>query len=140
MNRWEKILESRPVPLADHLLEEVAKLFAQELLQWPPPLEEIGDFKDVVMAGQRPSRVHFQEAFRLARWELRREVEAVDDYWRNRRYQERGLVDEDKRPLLFLSRWLVEQLLALGEATQGRVKRERMLVCLEKTERLLEAR
>ena len=65
----------------------------------------------------------FREALRLARWDLEREHAAYDDYVRNRRYLERGLTEADRPALLFVSRWVLEQLLALADATGGRVKR-----------------
>jgi hypothetical protein len=51
---------------------------------------------------------------------------------RNKRYLERGLAPTDRLPLLFLNRWLVEQMLGLGEATEGRIKRPLMVKILEK--------
>ena len=44
-----------------------------------------------------------------------------------------GLAASDKGMLLFLSRFMTEQLLALGEATNGRVSRSRMLDVLDRT-------
>jgi len=54
-----------------------------------------------------------------------------------RSYLERGLAPTDRLALLFLNRWMVEQLLGLGEATQGRVKRPMMRQVLDKVEERL---
>ena len=43
---------------------------------------------------------------------------------------------KDKGMVLFLSRFMAEQLLGLGEATDGRVTRAAMLDVLSRTERL----
>ena len=42
---------------------------------------------------------------------------------RNRRYLEVGIVDAERPVLLLVSRWVLEQLLSLSEATEGRVDR-----------------
>lgn len=139
-SRWDFLLETKPVPLMDHLLEEVAKLVARELSRWPQ-IGELdpsagGEFSALLDPGRPPPGAPvYREAFRLAHWELTREFAAYDEYMRNRRWLERGLSPDDRQPLLFLSRYLVEQMLALGESTDGRVDRRRMLECLERIER-----
>lgn len=139
-SRWDHLFEARPVPLIDHLLEEVAKLLAKDLQQWPPPVQEL----DLEVGAQfaslftepppRPADAVYAEALRLSRWELERELEAYDDYMRNKRYLTAGLAPTDRLALLFLNRWLVDQMLGLGEATEGRVNRRLMLKCLERLE------
>ncbi|PTL78387.1 hypothetical protein [Vitiosangium sp. GDMCC 1.1324] len=139
-SRWDYLFETKPVPLIDHLLEEVAKLLAKDLQQWPPPVQEL----DLEVGGQyatlftepppRPVRAVYDEALRLSRWELSRELDAYDDYMRNKRYLERGLAPTDRLALLFLNRWIVDQMLGLGEATEGRVNRRLMLQCLDRLE------
>src|SRR5512146_2380343 len=108
-SRWERLLDQKPVPLMDQLLEEVARLVAKDLAGWPPPLIELDQaaartFAPALEAGRpRPSGAAFAESFRLARFELSHEADAYDDYFRNRRYLERGLSEDDKPALLFLS-------------------------------------
>lgn len=140
-SRWDYLFERKPLPLMEHLLAEVARLLAQELSRWPLPVAELdlstgSQFAPLLAPdSRRPSPEVFEEAFRLARLELERELEAYQDYLHNRRFLERGLSPEDKPALLFISRWLLEQLLGLGEATEGRVNRARMLDCLERIRR-----
>ncbi len=142
-SRWDVLLDQKPIPLTEHLLNEVAKLLARDLRRWPPPIQELdlvaGRAFDAVFEpdSPRPPEEAYAEAFQLARWELTRELDAYDDYMRNRRWLERGLAPDDKPFLLFLSRWLVEQMLSLGEATEGRIKRAQMVSCLERLERRL---
>jgi hypothetical protein len=139
-SRWDHLFEARPVPMLDHLLEEVAKLLAKDLSKWPPPVQEIdldigGTFAPLFLEPTpKPAQAVYDEALRLSRWELAREFEAYDDYMRNKRYLERGLAPTDRLALLFLNRWLVEQMLGLGEATEGRVKRPMMSQILDKVE------
>jgi hypothetical protein len=144
-SRWDLLLEQRPIPLVEHLLEEVAKLLANDLRGWPPPIEELDPALGVRFAPllgpdvPRPEEALFEEAFRLARWELEREVEAVDEYMRNRRWELRGLAPDRKQALLFVSRWLVEQLLSLREYTHSKISRPMLIDCLERTARYLRA-
>ncbi|MFP2961797.1 hypothetical protein ACLEPN_29365 [Myxococcus sp. 1LA] len=144
-SRWDHLFDLKPVSLLEHLLEEVAKLLHKDLQQWPPPVQEVdldtgGHFAPLFTEPRpRPSRAVYAESFRLAQWELAHETDAYDDYMRNKRYLERGLAPDDRLPLLFLSRWLTEQMLALGEATEGRVKRKHMRDCLERLQSKLHA-
>jgi hypothetical protein len=139
-SRWDYLLETKPIPILDQLLEEVAKLLTKDLSQWPPPVEELhldtgGTFAPLFLEHPpRPSPAVYSEALRLSQWELAREFDAYDDYMRNKRYLERGLAPTDRLALLFLNRWLVEQMLGLGESTEGRVKRPQMRQLLDKVE------
>ena len=139
-SRWDYLLETKPIPIMDQLLEEVARLLTKDLSQWPPPVEEIdldtgGTFAPIFLEHPpRPSPAVYSEALRLSQWELAREFDAYDDYMRNKRYLERGLAPTDRLALLFLNRWLVEQMLGLGESTEGRVKRPMMRQILGKVE------
>ncbi|MBL8949593.1 MAG: hypothetical protein JNK82_02375 [Myxococcaceae bacterium] len=136
-SKWDAVLESKPVPLGEHLLTECSKLFASELAKWPPPVTEATGDAAALLAGEpaKPSWQLMREAFRLARWDLGREHDAYDDYMRNQRFLEAGVAPADKPMLLFVSRLIEEQLLGLGEATEGRVDRKAMLRVLDLTER-----
>lgn len=144
-SRWDHLFDLKPIPLVDHLLDEVARLLAKDLQAWPPPVQDLdaatlGEFAPLFTeATRRPDPAVYTEALRLARWDLAREFDAFDDYVRNKRYLERGLSPDDRVPLLFLTRWLTEQMLGLGEATQGRIKRPLMRTCLDRLEAQLGA-
>jgi hypothetical protein len=141
MNRWEWLLEQRPRPIMEQLLDEVAGLLAKDLEGWPPKMDLLdpatgGSFAPLFRPeAQRPNARVYVEAFKLARWELARDLDAYDDYMRNQRYLEMGLGAADRLALLFLSRWLLEQALSLGEATEGRVNRAQLSECLSRAER-----
>jgi hypothetical protein len=139
---WERILDQKPIPLIDHLVGEAAKLIAADYLRWP--LEVEGGAEAAQTFGpeaQRPAPALYREALRLARWDVAHETDAFDDYMRNRRYLGAGIPESERGRLLLLGRWVVEQLLALGEHTQGRVNRARKLACADgiarEVERLL---
>ena len=141
--RWELLLDRKPVPLIEHLLDEVAKLLAADLRRWPLPLTDVDPaaerkFAPLLAPGSvRPDDAIFGEAFRVARWEMERELEASAEYFRNRRWMERGLAEDARMPILFVSGWLVEQLLSLREHTQSRVSRALLVDCLERVKRLV---
>lgn len=141
--RWDLILEQKPIPVIEHLLEEASRLFANDLAVWPPEVTEFdpqtGAALEAMLAERptRPARAVYTEAFRLTRWDLARDFDATGDYWRNQRHLEAGLTASDKPMILFLSRFITEQLLALGEATEGRINRARMIDALGRIERHL---
>ena len=83
----------------------------------------------------RPSPAVLPAALRLVRWELARDHEAYDEYMRNRRYQETGIPDAERPALLLVSRWVLEQLLSLSEATGGRVDRRAPVGVVDRLER-----
>lgn len=138
-SKWDLVLGTRPVPLIEHLATEAARLFAKDLATWPPEVEAFDPATGAQLAAlleAHPTRPHpslYEEAFRLTRLDLSRDFEALDDYWRNRRWLSAGLAAKDKGLLQFLSRFMAEQLLALGEATDGRITRSRMLDVLDRT-------
>jgi hypothetical protein len=135
-SKWDLVLEQKPVAMEDHLLTECAALFAKELSQWPPGIEsESHALTAMLQLDQKaPSPLLMREAFRLARWDLDRDLNAYDDYMRNRRFLEQGLAMGDKPMLMFFSRFIEEQLLALAEHTNGRMGRPALLRVLDLTQ------
>jgi hypothetical protein len=143
MSKWDHVLDQKPRPLEDHLLDEMAKRLTKELAAFPPPIEglegpEAARFEVLFEEPRtRPSDDVYRLAFRLARWELVRDIEAVAHFMRNGHYKPVAERPRDYLAMLFISRWLLEQMLALREAVQAKVSRERLVECLEQTERLL---
>ena len=139
-DRWERILDRQPVSHHDHLLDEAAKLLLGDLRTWPLPIEEIDEQTGAGIAeffapdAPRPSAAVLAAALKLARWDLDRDHEAYDDFIRNRRYQESGITEGERPVLLFVSRWVLEQLLALSDATDGRVDRRALLRLVDRVE------
>ena len=146
-SRWDLILDQKPVPVVDYLLAEAARLFANDLKKWPPEVDAADDAHAVSLTElfeknpAAPSPVIWSHAFQLARWDLEHADDATQDYFRNQRWTEAGLSVQEKPMLLFLSRWILEQLLSFGEATNGRVSRPGLIEVLTQTQRnLLKAR
>jgi hypothetical protein len=142
-SRWDLLFEIKPVPILEHLVSEASKLLANDLRRWPLPVQELdletGKKFAALATGQapRPADGVFREAFRLARWDLGHELSAYDEYMRNERWAQAGLVPSDKPALLFVSRWLLDQMTSLREATEGRVQKHALLELLDRTERAL---
>lgn len=143
-SRWDRLLDLRTTTLVDALMTEAAKVMAEDLLtQWPPPVEGIdvdtgAEFAPLFAPdAPRPPAAAFSEAVRLARWDLQHEIDAYDDYMKHDRFVAHALDASHRTALLFLSRWMVEQLLSLGEATDGRVRRKDMVAALDRLAKLL---
>ena len=139
--KWDHLFDAKPIPVIDHVIVEVAKLFAEDLKQWPPAVEEFDESTGAsvrAMLAQNPPRPDSRvwvEAFRVARLDLAREFDAHAEYFRNQRFLATGLTEADRPMILFLSRYMTEQVLALSEATEGRINRRLMLNVLDNTER-----
>lgn len=144
-SKWTRVLESRPVPLMDQLKEEMARELARKLgAEFPPEISEFESDRDQAEWAllweppiTRPPDAIYRHAFLLADWELGREYEAIDDFMRNARWRDADHGERERKAMLFLSRWMEEQLLSLIEATDGRVKRAALREVLARTESLL---
>jgi hypothetical protein len=135
-SRWDAILDLKPVPIREHLLDELARLFAHDLEAWPFSIEEPSAQVAALLKANatRPEPHLFRQAFVLAQWELEHDLLAFDDYMRNQRWREQALADAQKPMLLFLSRFIVEQLDALAQATEGRINQKARLEVLARTQ------
>lgn len=139
---WHRWYEKKPVPLLEYLVDEAAHRIADALRQWPPRVEQTSDEALPVLRPlftslkSRPSFELFQEAFKLTQMELERHFEAYDEYMRNERWRQSGLAPQDKTTLLELNHWLLENLLTLQEATEGRLRRHQLVMILQKLQRL----
>lgn len=145
-SRWDHLFDLKPVPLVEHVLDEVSKLVAKDLSGWPLQVEEFHSAADAERfrpllepAAPRPDDKVFTIALRLARLELLREYEQIDAFMRNERWREFTPPGYGYDAMIFISRFLVEQMLALGEATQGRIKRPQLVECLLRAEHRLKA-
>lgn len=133
MGRWDYLYEIGPRPALDVLLDEASRAFADDLSQWPPPLEAVDPSWLPLVLGPRPHRLAWEEAFRLARWDLEHDYEAIDR-WQERGWKEAQLNPSEKDAAFFLSRYLTERLFDLGEAVQSRLRRKELLDLLGRIE------
>ena len=141
-SRWDHLFERKPVPLAEHVMDELARLIAAELERWPPEVSEWSSpaeeerFRPALEAA-RPDPRTFEAAFLLARLELTRELEQIDDFMRNEHWRAWVAPGTGFLAMLFLSRWLLEQVLAIAERTEGRLKRPQLAEVLTRCEKRL---
>ena len=76
--RWDLILEQKPRPVLEHVLDEISKLFAGDLNAWPPKIEAFDDVTGEALkllleeTPHRPDATVFQQAFHLTRLDLGR--------------------------------------------------------------------
>ncbi len=146
-SRWDHLYDLKPVPLTEHFLEEAAKLLAQDLAKWPLEVEAWATPADQARFGPlvasdsaRPDDAVWTAAFSLARLELEREFEQIDDYMRNERWRAVTPPGMGVEQLHFLTRFLTEQMLGIAEATEGRLKRPMLVDLLSRLERRLAER
>jgi len=144
MSRWDHLFALKPKPLTEVLLDEVAGLLSQELTDWPPTVLDWSSDADrrrfaplFEPEAKPPGPATVHEAFRLARWEMQRDLLAIDSYMTGTQWRSAGVADSEFLALLFLHTWLVEQMLSLSEATEGRIKRTQLDQCLERAEQRL---
>jgi hypothetical protein len=142
-SRWERLLDVRPISALEYLATYAAETLLDDIQSWPKPLESVSaesaaEFEGLLAStpAAPPPAVQL-EAVRLAAWDLDREFDAFDDYVRNERWSAHGVQNDQRAVLLFLTRWLVEQLFSLGDATHGRMQRPHMRRCLEEMSRRL---
>lgn len=142
LGRWDRFYEARSITPEDMLADEVVKTLVGDLEGWPPPVLAWSDERArerfapaLASDAPRPSVAVFVAAFQLARWELGREFEAIDEFYRNDRPAQVASDARERLCLLFLHRWLTDAMLEILEAS--RLKRARLVECLERIERAL---
>jgi hypothetical protein len=121
--------------LAEAITLEAARQLADEVLAWPPAVEwqDARVRAEFAGLGPAPELAAITMGFTLARWELERELEAIDHAMRNDRLGRLG--PEGALAARFLWRWLPEWLLELKERCTGRLTRGELVSCLDLAER-----
>lgn len=142
--RWDFLYELEPVPLTEHLVEELAKVLASELSRWPLAVDSFATPADAARFAPllapdapRPAAEVYEAAFFLAQLELERELERIDEFMRNERWRAFASPGAAYDAMILLSRYLTEQMLTVLEKTEGRVSRARLVDCLQRAERRL---
>ncbi len=143
MGRYDWLYELRPVTIKAKLLQALGDHLAQDLAGWPPPVEDWLSERDrqrfapLYEAPVRPSPGAVRYACHLVRLELRREYEAIDFEVRNDGWTEWF---EDRRELEkvhLLTRWLLDALLAVKEASGQNLTRGDLEAVVDDLERRL---
>lgn len=133
-NPYEWLYQSESQPLKSFVLDEVAKLLAAAVESFPPIIEEwerpeMRERFEPLLARVRgrPSDASVKIALRLYRWELEREVEAIDAWMRGEHWRETGAGPEDLELALFLWHFWVDQTFAFKEFAQGKFAQHELL-------------
>ncbi|HEU4382572.1 MAG TPA: hypothetical protein VFR85_03625 [Anaeromyxobacteraceae bacterium] len=137
--RWDFLYDRQRQPLKAFVLERFAESLAEEIAAWPPPFVEwlTEDYRRRYQAGmaERPRQEVVRFALAMARLDLLRQVEALDEMMRNQAPQRlRGAAEEAAAHLL--SRLVSEKCLSLKEWAEGaRLSREDLARAVEQVER-----
>jgi hypothetical protein len=140
MGRWDHLFDAKSRPIGDYLLDELAKDFERDLREFPTQVESWEDpaaerrYAALLQSGRRPSEMAVRTALWLARADLRREFEAVDEFMRNGGIDERLGAPEDRELCRFLWRFFVDKCLEFSEASQSRFKHADLAEALSRLE------
>ena len=140
MSRWDHILEQKPRELRDYVLDQVADQLANDVRNFPPPIEEWLDeglkarYAKVMTRPGRPELDTYRVACELAREEMLREYELIDRFCRSDEFRRLLPSELEEQTAHFLTRYLVDSALAFQEHTQGKFKRRDLITLMEKIE------
>lgn len=144
-NPFEWLYERTSQPLAEYVLDEVAKTLEQAARAFPPHIEEWESEStrarwDAVLSqpsGPLPRHV-LRLSLRLYRWELERDVERIDRYLEGGHYAEYGEFNPlEVDTALFLWRYWVDQTLAFKEYAQEKFTWRQLLGIWERLQTAL---
>jgi hypothetical protein len=142
-SRWDWLYDLKARPIGDYLLDRLAEELARDIKEFPPAVDEWHSEEDrrrlqpLLASGRIPSEMAIRTAIWLAQADLRREVEAVDQFMRAGGLDERLGDAEDRQLCRFLWQYLEDKVLAFAEATQSRFRRAELADTLARLERRL---
>jgi hypothetical protein len=139
LGRWDRFYEARSITSEELLEREVVKTLVEDLTIWPPPVLAWTDAKAYERFAPalapdcpRPSNAVFASAFELARWELERAYDAIDEFYRNDRAARIASDPRERLCLVFLHKWLTDSMLEILGASV--LKRPSLVECLRRAE------
>src|SRR5438309_10432191 len=143
ISRWDHILDQKPQELRDYVLDKVAEQRAEDVRDFPPPIEEWLDealksrYAAVVTRLGRPELDTYRVACELAREEMLREYELIDRFCRSDEYRRLLPSELEEQTAHFITRYLVDSALAFQEHAQGKFRRRDLVTLMEKVEHRL---
>ena len=139
MSRWDKFHNARSITTNELLRQAVVDELWADLTNWPLSVEHWHDpalrerYAPVLAHDcPRPALPVLQTGLQLARWELERDYEALDDFARNDRGAKLTGSGLEALSLEFLHRWLTDCLLEVLEVTE--LKRSNLIDALQQLE------
>lgn len=139
-SRWDRILDQKPQEVRDYVLDKVADQLAEDLRNFPPPIDEWLDdalkarYAAVLARLGRPELETYRVACELAREELLHEYELIDAFCRSLEYKRLLPNEIEEQTAHFMTRYLVDGALAFQEHAQGKFRRREMVTLVEKIE------
>ena len=139
-SRWDRILDQKPQEVRDYVLDKVADQLAEDLRNFPPPIDEWLDetlrarYAAVLTRLGRPELETYRVACELAREELLREYERIDAFCRSLEWKRLLPSDLEEQTAHFMTRYLVDGALAFQEHAQGKFRRRELVTLIEKIE------
>jgi hypothetical protein len=128
-NPYEWLYEREKQPLKEYVLDEVAKHLAKAVESFPPQIEEWESeelrlrFAPLLSTmADRPRLGVVRIALKLYRWELERDVEAIDHFVRNHQWSEEEATPAEIELATFLWQYWLEQTLAFKEYAQEKFR------------------
>ena len=140
MSRWERILDQKPQELRDYVLDKVADQLADDLRNFPPPIEEWLDdalksrYARVVARTGRPELETYRVACELAREEMLHEYEKIDAFCRSSEFKRLLPNELEEQSAHFMTRYLVDGALAFQEYGGDKFRRADLVTLMEKIE------
>jgi hypothetical protein len=140
MGRWDHLADQKPQPIRDKVLDLVADELTVEIRAWPPRTEEwldpalLARFEPVLKRTGMPELDTLRVACELARLDLLREFEPIDQFWRSQQASELLPTPLEAETAQFLIRWLLESALSFQEAVQHRFRRAELAGLVERVE------
>jgi hypothetical protein len=140
MGRWDYLVDRKPQPLKEYVLDQVAERLARELTAWPPAIDEWLDeplrqrFLAAIERPSSPGIATLRVGCELARRELLREYDLIDAFWRSGS-QRQLLPDElEETTAHFVTRFLVDAALGFQELARDKFNRSDLVALVEKVE------
>jgi hypothetical protein len=138
--RWDHILDKKPQDLRDYVLDKVADQLADDLRDFPPPIDEWLDdalrvrYAKVLARTGKPELETYRVACELAREEMLREYELIDAFCRSTEWKRLLPTEIEEQTAHFMTRYLVDGALAFQEHAQGKFRRSDLVQLMEKIE------
>jgi hypothetical protein len=139
-SRWDRILEQKPQEVRDFVLDKVADQLAEDLRNFPPPIDEWLDdalkarYARVVSRLGKPELETYRVACEMAREEMLREYELIDAFCRSLEFKRLLPNELEEQTAHFITRYLVDGALAFQEYAQGKFRRSDLVLLMEEVE------
>jgi hypothetical protein len=140
MSRWEWIEGIRAETPSQVAVRELGKVLVSELKEWPPAVEWSDEgsrqrYAEIFAPDSvAPSSAVVAECFKVVRWELLRDFDAIGYYERNHELEKACPTRKEQLSWAFLRSYFSEAFFELIERTENRVTRRDLLAGMDELE------